>query len=113
MVRRLELNLPRSNITPNRLGYGSPPPFDPSHRLRRVSFPLHQPHRRRHTCLATQTFFCSSPSNKPDKMRFNIQFPNADLRKSVSPLVANFVVVLAALWLVSDASLSMSELIWY
>ena len=44
-------------------------------------------------------------------MRFNIQFPSAELRKSVLPLVANLVVVLVALWLVSDASLSKSEFI--
>jgi len=63
-VCRPELNLPRSNITSNRLGYGSPP-FDSSHRLRRVSFPLHQPHRRRHICLATHKHFfvCPIPIN--------------------------------------------------
>ena len=42
-------------------------------------------------------------------MRFiNIQFPNADL--CVSLLVVNLAAILAALWLVSDASLS-NELI--
>jgi len=44
-------------------------------------------------------------------MRFNIQFPSTELRKSVLPLVANLVVVLVALWLVSDASLSKSKFI--
>jgi len=44
-------------------------------------------------------------------MCFNIQLPSADLHKSVLPLVANLVIVLVALWLVSDASLSKSELI--
>ena len=44
-------------------------------------------------------------------MRFNIQFPSAELRKSVLPLVANLVIVLVALWLVSDAPLSKSEFI--
>jgi len=44
-------------------------------------------------------------------MRFNIQFPSTELRKSVLPLVANLVVILVALWLVSDASLSKSEFI--
>jgi hypothetical protein len=39
----------------------------------------------------------------------NIRFPNADSR--ILLLVVNLATILAALWLVSDASLSNSELI--
>jgi len=41
----------------------------------------------------------------------NIRLPNADFQKSTLPLIVNLAVILAALWLVSCTSLSISELI--
>jgi len=84
--------------------------------LPRPSTLLHQPHCPYHLTPLPgnpHTHRFPYPFNIPDKMQcfINVRFPNIELRKSVSWLVMNLAVILAAFWLVCFHSLLNSELI--